>query len=63
MTKAEKRAVLLAIAGWTPRGTSVELLVEDQREIRDDVTFAIASALGLDAETAMTQMQALRMTS
>jgi hypothetical protein len=63
MTKAEKREVLLAIAKWEPSvyALSIDRSARQRAELRDEIAIALAPVLGLGAETAMNQMQALRM--
>jgi phage baseplate assembly protein W len=63
MTKAEKHAVLEAIAKWEPRVPSVELIAADRQELREQVAYAVAEALGLEPEQAEVGMSAIRMSS
>lgn len=61
MTRAEARAVLLAVAAWEPRGTSIELVAEDRTNLRGQVVEALAGVVGYDAERALNMVDALRM--
>lgn len=61
MTRAEARAVLLAVAAWEPRGTSIELVAEDRANLREQIAEALASVVGYDAERALSMVDALRM--
>ena len=61
MTRAEQRAVLLAVARWNPTGTSIELVDADRSNLREQITLELAGAIGVEPESALNTVDALRM--
>lgn len=60
-TDRHVRAVLTAVAGWTPRGTSIELVAEDRTNLREQITEELAKVLGVELERALVRMESLAM--
>lgn len=58
---ADWRLILMAIALWKPKGLSIELMSEDEADLREQVTIAIADNLNFDADRAVSRMDALGM--
>lgn len=60
-TDKQQRAVLAAVAGWDPVGTSIELIDVDRQNLREQVTLELAVVLGIEGERGLNRMDALRM--
>lgn len=62
LTDNDRRAILKAVADWTPGWwAGIENTSTGHMNLREEMAQTLAPALGMDEQSALTRMEALRM--